>query len=73
MTASPALIITSISDRSDRRRVIRLLGQDTYDQHGTTESLLDLMQSAIDARPELEGQLLGDFNSALNGIGYWMS
>ena len=71
MSASPALIITSVSDRSDRRRVIRLLGQDIYEQHGTMDSLFDLMQSAIDARPDLEGQLLGDFNSALNGIGHW--
>ena len=68
-----ALLVTSTSDRQERRQAIRELGQDIYDQYKTTASLLDFMQAAVDMRPDLQNELLGDFNGALNGIGYWMA
>lgn len=68
-----ALLVTCTSDRQERRQAIRELGKDIYDQYKTTASLLDFMQAAVDMRPDLQNELLGDFNGALNGIGYWMA
>lgn len=66
-----ALIVTTTDDRQERRQAIRELGQNIYTEHKTADSLHDFMQAAIDMRPDLINQLLGDFNSALDGIGPW--
>ena len=66
-----ALLVTATDDRQERRQAIRVLGQVIYAEHKTADSLHDFMQAAIDMRPDLINQLLGDFNSALDGIGPW--
>lgn len=66
-----ALRITSSIDRTERRDAIRRLGSELFKQHQTTAVLRQLMQSCIELNPAIKNQLLGDFNSALNGIGQW--
>ena len=66
-----ALLITATFDRSEPRDAIRQCGADIYADHKTTAALSELMQLCCEYRPELQNQLLGDFNGALNGIGTW--
>lgn len=74
-TASPfhyhALLVTVTDDRQQRRQTIRHLGQNIYADRKTVEALHEFMRASIDMRPDLANQLLGDFNSALDGIGSW--
>jgi hypothetical protein len=61
-----------VSRPSDERPdVICSLGQALFNEYRRTEVLRLFMQASIDLRPDLENELLGQFNGALNGIGGW--
>ena len=67
-----ALIITC-TGADERRDVIRAVGAELYRERRSTSALRELMQACIEYRPDLQNELLGQFNSALNGIGGWMA
>ena len=63
--------IASIANQQERREAITNIGRGLYAIHRETEVLTDLMHRTIAIGPDADDQLLGDFNSALDGIGGW--
>ena len=63
--------IASITDQQQRRITIRSIGKGLHAIHRETSVLTDLMHRTIAIGPDADNQLLGDFNSAFDGIGGW--
>ena len=66
-----ALCVTEIDNRCDRKWKIRDFGERIYGKHQSINALHDFMDACIAVKPKMQSQLLGEFNSALNGIGTW--
>ena len=63
--------IAAITDQQERRIAIRNIGKGLYAIHRNTEVLHNLMHRTIAIAHDAENQLLGDLNSALDGMGGW--
>lgn len=67
-----ALIITCTGS-DERCDAIREIGAELYRKRRSTSALRELMEACIEYRPDLQNELLGQFNGALDGIGGWRS